>query len=373
MSHPRLMLALEAPATVFAPLPAEGRIALFRPGADTDLSNLPKARLHAIEGLRPDHDALAARGFAVSPQPEGDYAAAVVFVPRAKAEARALLSAACARVVPGGTIWVDGLKTDGIDSVLKDLRARLPVSEAIAKAHGKIFSFRAAPEALADWAARPMLAAPGFTTLPGVFSADAVDRGSAALAACLPEVLPRSMVDLGAGWGWLAAQVLARKGVETLDLVEAEHAALECSKMNISDPRARFHWADATRFKLENRPLGAVMNPPFHSSRAADPGLGQAFIRAAAGLLSLSGTLWMVANRHLPYDALLRSLFHEVTELTPPGGRDGAFRVIRAERPIAHATTPAAAAASPAAPAAPAAAAGRSSAAARRRVARTRR
>jgi 16S rRNA (guanine1207-N2)-methyltransferase len=48
----------------------------------------------------------------------------------------------------------------------------------------------------------------------------------------------------------------------------------------------------------------------------------------------------MVANRHLPYEAALRDCFHEVEELTPPGGRDGAFRVIRAERPIAHATKP---------------------------------
>ena len=76
------------------------------------------------------------------------------------------------------------------------------------------------------------------------------------------------------------------------------------------------------------------MNPPFHTGRSADPGLGQAFIRAAAGMLSLSGTLWMVANRHLPYDEILRACFHEVTEITPPSGRDSAFRITRAERPI---------------------------------------
>lgn len=333
MSHPRLSLALEA----FGPLPPEGRIALFRPTAATDLSDLPAARLHAVQGFRPDHDALAARGLAVSPRAEGAYAAALVFVPRAKAEARALLHAANQAVAPGGPIWVDGLKTDGIDTLFKDLRALLPVSGPLAKAHGKIFAFAASSGALDGWAAQPGHPAEGFTTLPGVFSADGVDRGSALLAACLPETLPARMADLGAGWGWLAAQVLARKGVENLDLVEAEHAACECCKMNISDPRARFHWADATRVKFENRPLGVVMNPPFHLARQADPALGAAFIRAAAGLLSLSGTLWMVANRHLPYDAVLHEMFHEVVELTPPGGRDGAFRVIRAERPIAHA------------------------------------
>ncbi|MGD9919156.1 MAG: methyltransferase [Paenirhodobacter sp.] len=338
MSHPRLSLALETPDA----FPASGRIALFRPTAETDLSDLPRARLHAVQGFRPDHDALAARGIAVAPLPEGPYVAAVVFVPRAKAEARALIAQACEMVVPGGPVWIDGAKTDGIDSLLRDLRGRIPVSDPIAKAHGKIFRFDAMPGALIDWLAQPSEPAPGFTTLPGVFSADGVDRGSALLAACLPETLPARMVDLGAGWGWLSAQVLGHKGVESLDLIEAEHDALECAKMNVSDPRARFFWADATKFTFENRYMGAVMNPPFHTSRAADPGLGQAFIRAAAGMLSLSGTLWMVSNRHLPYEALLRELFHDVTEITPPGGPDGAFRINRAERPIAHATKPAA-------------------------------
>lgn len=356
MSHPRLSIALDAPEA----LPPEGRIALFRPTSETDLSDLPRARLHAVQGFRPDHDALAARGLAVGPAAEPPYAAAVVFLPRAKAEARALLAEANEAVLPGGPIWVDGLKTDGVDSVLRDLRALIAVDPPYAKAHGKIFRFTATPGALAAWVAQAGHPAPGFTTLPGVFSADGIDRGSALLAACLPETLPARMVDLGAGWGWLAAQVLARKGVESLDLVEAEHAAYACSKMNISDPRARFHWADARAIKFENRPLGVVMNPPFHTTRAADPGLGVAFIRAAAGLLSLSGTLWMVANRHLPYDEVLRGGFHEVHEILPPTGRDGAFRIIRAERPIAHAT----AAPDAAAKAAPAS---------RRRVARTRR
>ncbi|MBZ4021437.1 MFS transporter [Rhodobacter sp. TJ_12] len=336
MSHTRLSLALDAPEA----LPTEGRIAVFRPTADTDLSLLPKDRAHLVQGFRPDYDALSARGYTVSPMPEGDYAAAVVFLPRAKAEARALLAAACDGVAPGGPIWVDGMKTDGIDSIIRDVRARLPISDPIAKAHGKIFSFAATPGGLAGWAAQPMTPAEGFTTQPGVFSADAVDRGSALLAACLPDHLPAKMVDLGAGWGWLSAQVLARDGVESLELIEAEHAALECAKQNITDPRVQFTWADVGKVTRDPRPTGAVMNPPFHTSRNADPALGAAFIRAAAGLLSLSGTLWMVANRHLPYEAVLREMFHEVTELTPPTGRDGAFRIFRAERPIAHAAKP---------------------------------
>lgn len=326
MSHPRLSLALDAPDA----LPPVGRVAVFRPHADTDLSDLPAARLHIVQGFRPDHDALAAQGYDVSPESHGAYAAAVVFLPRAKLEARAILQVAADRVNPGGPVWVDGAKTDGIDSILKDLRARCPVSEPIAKAHGKVFRFAATPDLLADWQARPMVPAPGFVTLPGMFSADAVDRASALLVATLPGKLPARVADLGAGWGWLSAQILAHEGVEELHLIEAEHAALGCARQNITDPRARFHWADATRHQPEARFGAVVMNPPFHIARAADPGLGVAFIRAAAGMLSLSGTLWMVANRHLPYEAALRSHFHEVAEVATDAG----FKVLRAHKPI---------------------------------------
>ena len=326
MSHPRLSLALDAPDA----LPSEGRIAVYRPLADTDLSDLPKDRVHIVQGFAPDHDALVGRGFAVSPQAEGPYAAAIVFLPRAKAEARAILSEASGTVRPGGSIWVDGAKHDGVDSILKDLRKRVDVSPAIAKAHGKIFSFRAEPAALSEWQARPLSPAPGFQTAPGVFSADAVDRGSALLANALPTELPARVADLGAGWGWLSAQILTRRGVEELHLVEADHAALECARRNLPDPRARFHWADATQFTPEHRFGAVVMNPPFHTSRAADPALGAAFIRAAGGMLSLSGTLYMVANRHLPYEEALRAAFHEIEEI----GGDGGFKVIRASRPV---------------------------------------
>ena len=50
------------------------------------------------------------------------------------------------------------------------------------------------------------------------------------------------------------------------------------------------------------------------------------FIRAAAGLLTGAGRLWMVANRHLPYEAALSELFADVQEI----GGDNRFKVITA-------------------------------------------
>jgi 16S rRNA (guanine1207-N2)-methyltransferase len=73
-----------------------------------------------------------------------------------------------------------------------------------------------------------------------------------------------------------------------------------------------------------------VCNPPFHVTRAAEPGLGAAFIKAAAAMLHPGGTLWLVANRHLPYGAVLTEIFRDVEDI----GGDGAFRLVRASRPV---------------------------------------
>ena len=326
MRSARLEMALNSSGVV---LPAAGMIAVIRPRIGDDLSSLPKDRLTVITGFRPDYDAFAQQGYATATTTAGPYAAAIICLPRAKAEARALLAQAATVVTPGGIIIVDGQKTDGIDGVYKDLRGIVAVSESFAKAHGKIFSFIAGPE-LAGWLAAPKTIADGFITQPGVFSADGADRGSALLAAALPAKLPARVVDLGAGWGYLARAILARGGVASLDLVEAEAAALDCARQNITDPRAAFHWADATSFRPV-APVGAVVcNPPFHTTRDADPALGIAFLVAAHRMLSGSGALHLVANRHLPYDRVLAALFREVDVI----GGDGAFKITRAAFPI---------------------------------------
>ena len=319
MRSARLELALHSGALV---LPAQGDIVVLRPRAGDDLSALPQGRVVVKTGFKPDHDYFAAQGY----RSEGVGRVAIVCVPRAKAEARALMAEAAG----ADLIVVDGQKTDGVEALLKDCKALgLAVGEALSKAHGKLALVTPGPE-LAAWAAKPAQVEGGFQTLPAVFSADGPDRGSVLLAAALPAKLGARVADLGAGWGYLSRAILARDGVKELDLVEAEADALACARVNIPDARAKFHWADATTFKPARFWDTVVMNPPFHTAREADAGLGMAFITAAQRGLSPSGSLWMVANRHLPYDKLLTSLFKQVEEI----GTDPAFRVTRASYPI---------------------------------------
>ncbi len=223
---------------------------------------------------------------------------------------------------------MDGAKTDGVDGILRSARKHVGgVSEAVSKAHGKTFRVTAAPPP--ESFAAPERRAEGMVTPAGGFSAGRVDPGSRLLAAALPERLPARIADLGAGWGWLAARALERAGVERIDLVEAEHAALEAARGNVPDARAAFHWADARAWTPEAPADLVICNPPFHEGRRADPSLGAAFVGAAARVLAPRGALMLVANRHLPYEPALDEAFAAHEEV----GGDAAFKVIRAERP----------------------------------------
>lgn len=305
-----------------AGLDLSGSALLYGPPAGTDLSAFGAPRV--IHPLKPDHDHWRAAGLDVSPAPSGDADLAYVWLPRAKAQALGWIADASRRAA---RVVVEGHKDHGVASALAAARREVDVTGCVSKAHGKVFWFSG--QLLADWSLAPRQLPGGVWTAPGVFSAEGLDDGSAALISRLPDRLGPVVADLGAGWGALSAELLKRPGVGALHLVEAFHTALDCARRNIGDSRAVFHWADVRGWSAPERVDTVVMNPPFHSERAADPGLGHAFIEAAHRILAPQGRLLLVANRHLPYESLLGRLFRKVVDL----GQDARFKVYMAHTP----------------------------------------
>jgi 16S rRNA (guanine1207-N2)-methyltransferase len=170
-------------------------------------------------------------------------------------------------------------------------------------------------EAIAEGSARVI---GGLQTQPGVFSWDRVDPGTALLLQTLPP-LSGAGADLGCGIGLIARAVLATTAVTKLHMVDIDSRAVDAARANITDPRAEITWADATRTELEGLDF-VVMNPPFHDAGTEDRALGQRFIQAAHKALRKGGTLWLVANRHLPYEPILEPVFKAVERRADGGG-----------------------------------------------------
>ena len=247
----RLALAVEARALA---LPPAGPILVLRAAPSAFLDMIPRDRLRCVQSFRPLHDSLAAAGYPVSARAEGPVrrwssSTSPAAGPRTSATSRA----ASRRCRPGGALVVDGAKSDGIDSLARQVARALPLEGAFVKAHGRVFWLtrpEALPPEVALWAsdAEPRPNAEGFLTAPGMFSPDHADPGSRRLAAAVAGRLSGRVADLGAGWGWLAGAVLAGSpAIAELDLHEGEALALDAARANVRDPRARFHWTDVAR------------------------------------------------------------------------------------------------------------------------------
>jgi 16S rRNA (guanine1207-N2)-methyltransferase len=261
--------------------------------------------------------------------------------PRQREEARALFAEAVRRVAPGGIVLAAVPNAEGAKSAEGDLARLAGPLQQLSKHKCRVFW--AAPsgesidaELLASWLAldAPRRNDAGYLSRPGLFAWDRVDTASALLAAHLPADLAGRLADLGAGYGYLSTQVIARcPAVAAIDLYEAEARALEPARLNLEqalhesgrEVETAFHWHDVAQ-GLPHRYDAIVSNPPFHQGREDLPALGRAFIQTAADALLPHGRLWLVANRHLPYEATLASRFNEVRTVTVQEG----FKVIEA-------------------------------------------
>jgi 16S rRNA (guanine1207-N2)-methyltransferase len=177
------------------------------------------------------------------------------------------------------------------------------------------------PLDIAAWAAetaeRPILDG-RFVSAPGIFAWDRIDAGSAALAALLPNDLAGHVADLGAGFGYLAATALANApAIVRLDAFEADRPAVRCAAANLSafGARAQVRWHDVTAGVGTALYDAVLTNPPFHDAQGEDRTLGLRFIDVAADALKPGGRLYLVANRHLPYEQRLAARFKRVERL----------------------------------------------------------
>jgi 16S rRNA (guanine1207-N2)-methyltransferase len=261
------------------------------------------------------------------------YPLVLLLPPRQRDEARALIARAVRAVEPGGQILACASNNEGARSCEADLdRMAGPVTT---RSKNKCRVFWTAPlngprdvalaeEWLALDAPRP-IAGGRFISRPGIFAWDRIDVASQLLAGLLPSDLAGRAADLGAGFGYLGVELLERcAGIAALDVFEAERRALDLARRNLAAFEARAHirycWHDVTA-GLVDRYDTIVCNPPFHTHARADrPDVGRRFIAAAAAALQPGGRLWMVANRHLAYEAALGAGFERVRIVTQQHG-----------------------------------------------------
>lgn len=323
-------------------LPADGSVLFLRARSSYRLREVARSGWLYEQSFKPFAEALARDGFKVGePADDERFKLVLLLPPRQRDEARAWFAEAAHHAEGGGVVAACVPNAEGAKSAQADLAALLGTVGHLSKHKCRVFWARSDASScdkalLEAWLAvdQPRTNAAGYMSRPGLFAWDRVDTASALLAANLPDDLHGRVADFGAGYGYLATQIIARcPKVTALDLYEAEARALEPARLNI-EQAIREHqrelafgiqWHDITT-GVAQRYDAVVCNPPFHQGRADLPELGRTFIAQAAHALVPQGRLLLVANRHLPYEATLATHFEQVRTLVIQEG----FKVIEA-------------------------------------------
>lgn len=277
----------------------------------------------------------------------------ILFMPKAKEQARYLIAQLLPLLKSGACFWLVGENNGGIKSADKLVRAaaeeawpeggfslskadKAKKSTLLKLELGPVnqieteYSFNPDPWEL-HWnlpendAFPEVLSDLKLISLPGVFSHGRLDEGTALMLQNMPRIKPskvrnRRVLDMGCGTGVIGLSLLKRDPELEVTFCDVNAMALEATSRSLKandlegEVFASDMWSDVTeRFDL------IISNPPFHTGQKTDYDLADRFIRQAKKHLKRSGELRIVANRFLKYPDIIEATFGHCERIAETG------------------------------------------------------
>jgi 16S rRNA (guanine1207-N2)-methyltransferase len=316
----------------------QGPLLLAGLPADDLLGRLPNARgwsWHAGE------QALLQARFAGRCQfgtgtPEGDFGAAVLFLPKSRELTDYLLQALAARL-DGRELFLVGEKRAGIERAAKQLAAYGHARKLDSARHCQLWqvSVTRAPaspdlEGLARHYQLQLSDGPlQVVSLPGVFSHGRLDRGTALLLEQLGELPAGHLLDFGCGAGVLGATLKRRYPHSQVSLLDVDAFAVASSRLTLAANGLQAEVIAGDGIDAAPCELAAILsNPPFHQGVHTSYQATEQLLRQAAQHLQPGGELRLVANSFLKYPPLIEQHLGACQTLKDAEG----FRIYRARR-----------------------------------------
>ncbi|MBL0172986.1 MAG: methyltransferase [Gemmatimonadaceae bacterium] len=169
------------------------------------------------------------------------------------------------------------------------------------------------------------------STRPGVFSWEHLDEATEVLAGLIDITPGERVLDIGCGAGALGVVAAHLSHTGVVCLVDVDSEAVRCATQTLHAAgvaNARALVSDVASAVRDESFDVVVANPPFHVGTQVDLDVPRQFIRDAFDVLVPGGRVLLVANRTLPYEAMLSAQFGAYRSLYD--GRR--FKVLSARR-----------------------------------------
>ena len=235
----------------------------------------------------------------------------------------------------GGRCYIAGATNEGIKTAATTIERLFGNARVLSRdsSHRVISAVkRAETPASGDGLDRPFLQSDAFNEIdatlrgrpytlysrPGVFSWDHVDEATTILANTMEIREGHSVLDLGCGCGALGVVAASLSGRGALTMVDADVEAVR-SATRSADANGIVNYraltSDVAGAVLDERFDLVVTNPPFHVGKTTDLDVPLQFIHDAWNVLASGGRLFLVANRTLPYEQVIKHRFGNVANL----------------------------------------------------------
>ncbi|NIG63007.1 MAG: 16S rRNA (guanine(1207)-N(2))-methyltransferase RsmC [Serratia symbiotica] len=254
----------------------------------------------------------------------------IYYWPKSKQEAQFQLCNILALLPVGADVFVVGENRSGVRSAEQTVAGHATLMKIDSARRCGLYHGRLDVQTtfdLTDWWQSYSLHDLAVKTLPGVFSRNGLDTGSALLLSTLEDSMQGKVLDIGCGPGVVAAVLAKLSPKVKLTLSDVSAAALDSSRATLAANDIKGEVIVSNVYSNITGHFDMIIsNPPFHDGLPNSLTTAEILIRGALKHLPIGGRLRIVANAFLPYPGILNATFgsHEVL------AQNGRFKVYQA-------------------------------------------